>query len=875
MSLIVNNLNAGGSLISEAGTGLIKITTGAPRYVSEYTSFASAITAIGSTVQDLVIDTLVTISANTTCPSNINLQFSNAGYFSVGSGKTLTINRLDPAAPLRQIFSGDGSVLLSCKNVYPEWWGAAGDGVTDDTLPIRKMASSVGGYNQPRDVIFSNKKYRITKTIFWSDWSSSYGSTGSFSWQGENHFWGGGWTKDIHQLNIYGCNNELYAERSVQMSGIWFDGAGSYPIFVFIGGRSVRIENLFLNGLGDAAAASEGIFVTGGSQGFICDNVVIKNCKRCFRIGNNVHWADDPVIFTDYENPTDYPTTYGGWQVEDIAINKCEFWTRTSGYSSTDCCISLESVQAVNTTWTQQFLKSLGNYSIYVHSGRATLVNPAFLGSASSDIYLPSDNNSSKILILGGHTESVSGVCFTNARQADLGSSNIYTFIDFDGSTYNTNGNLNLNIIGGKANNVYSNVNLDSDDYATISMDNVLISGRVGCISATYAPKTILNLKCCKFVGATADIFSDYVSYHKSNIITGCTFDGGSYPSAAKRLESFPMHISGNRDANLGQLILSDNWYGVAGIAGTATNLNLLFNAYKNKSGAGVMYASTDAGGFSTINQYQFDHVTFSSQTGDTAISSTSQLFKFYRKSTNTIPVLVVGPTNVVGFNSVAPTTDAWTIGDIIIETSQTNTGMIQGWKCTSSGTPGTWVRFGNVLTILDTTDTTAANTGSMQTKGGLYVEKNILSGATIAGPKVKLTPEGGIAVLLTNKTGGNSVKGEVVTAYASANSAVAKVIVDVPNPIGVFYESGIADAAEAWVVVSGIADVYFIGNTTRGHIARGFLTADGAGYVTGQALSEAVPSSPFASDKHFYEIGHVIESRTGAGLAKVVLHFN
>lgn len=140
---------------------------------------------------------------------------------------------------------------------------------------------------------------------------------------------------------------------------------------------------------------------------------------------------------------------------------------------------------------------------------------------------------------------------------------------------------------------------------------------------------------------------------------------------------------------------------------------------------------------------------------------------------------------------------------------------------------------------------------------------------------KGKTTTEGGFAVKLTNRTGGASVKGEVVTSGSSYDNSVTKIVKDVPNPIGVFYESGVADGAEAWVVVSGIAEVYFVGNTTRGQLARGFLTADGGSYVTGQALAEAVPTSPFATDKHFYEIGHVLESRTGAGLAKCLLHFN
>jgi hypothetical protein len=58
------------------------------------------------------------------------------------------------------------------------------------------------------------------------------------------------------------------------------------------------------------------------------------------------------------------------------------------------------------------------------------------------------------------------------------------------------------------------------------------------------------------------------------------------------------------------------------------------------------------------------------------------------------------------------------------------------------------------------------------------------------------------------------------------------------------------------------------------GYLARTGLAAD-TGEVAGQALSEALPESPFTDAKHFCEIGHCLESRTGAGLALVNLHFN
>ena len=139
---------------------------------------------------------------------------------------------------------------------------------------------------------------------------------------------------------------------------------------------------------------------------------------------------------------------------------------------------------------------------------------------------------------------------------------------------------------------------------------------------------------------------------------------------------------------------------------------------------------------------------------------------------------------------------------------------------------------------------------------------------------KIKLTKDGGMAVLLINKTGATSIKGYCVTNSDSTADAVKLVVINEPNAIGVFQDSGVADGEHAWVIISGIADVYFWGSTTLGHMARTGMTAD-TGEISGQAISEATPTSPFSVDKHFCEVGHVLEARTGAGLAKCILHFN
>ena len=85
-------------------------------------------------------------------------------------------------------------------------------------------------------------------------------------------------------------------------------------------------------------------------------------------------------------------------------------------------------------------------------------------------------------------------------------------------------------------------------------------------------------------------------------------------------------------------------------------------------------------------------------------------------------------------------------------------------------------------------------------------------------------------------------------------------------NIIGIVLEVGVADGSEAWIVVNGIADVLMdSGGSARGDRIISSATAGSADvWNVGGAVAT-----------HFQEIGHCIETRTGAGLARCVLHFN
>lgn len=139
---------------------------------------------------------------------------------------------------------------------------------------------------------------------------------------------------------------------------------------------------------------------------------------------------------------------------------------------------------------------------------------------------------------------------------------------------------------------------------------------------------------------------------------------------------------------------------------------------------------------------------------------------------------------------------------------------------------------------------------------------------------KIKFTDLGGLAIRLENQTGEVSVKGKLVDTHPTINEAVALVPVGIPDVIGLIEEDGIPVGGQMWIVISGIGYALFGAGTTTGQFARGCISTD-TGQAAGIGTAENLPTPPFATDKHFAEIGHVIESRTGAGLAKVVLHFN
>lgn len=169
-----------------------------------------------------------------------------------------------------------------------------------------------------------------------------------------------------------------------------------------------------------------------------------------------------------------------------------------------------------------------------------------------------------------------------------------------------------------------------------------------------------------------------------------------------------------------------------------------------------------------------------------------------------------------------------------------------------------------NNLTMAAAKDIIAGSTDcDIGTEAALFGN---ICGTNFYNAKIRITPEGGYAVKLTNKTGGNSVKGQIVIAASGTDNAFATAGADADMPIGIVYNAGIADGQECWVVIAGRCEILVdAGGASRGYVLYCGSTGGSA------TASAAVP----AITNHMREVGHALTGVVGAGLVFAITHYN
>lgn len=107
-----------------------------------------AINAIGSSYKILKLsEGKWLISSDIEIPSNIKLNLEKGATIDVVEGKMFKIHGLIDA-PVAHIFTGAGEIVFDTdylQTVYPQWWGAKGDGLTEDTVTVQLAINSFTG----------------------------------------------------------------------------------------------------------------------------------------------------------------------------------------------------------------------------------------------------------------------------------------------------------------------------------------------------------------------------------------------------------------------------------------------------------------------------------------------------------------------------------------------------------------------------------------------------------------------------------------------------------------------------------------------------------------------------------------------------------
>lgn len=135
-------------------------------------------------------------------------------------------------------------------------------------------------------------------------------------------------------------------------------------------------------------------------------------------------------------------------------------------------------------------------------------------------------------------------------------------------------------------------------------------------------------------------------------------------------------------------------------------------------------------------------------------------------------------------------------------------------------------------------------------------------------------TGEYGMQILLQNDTGASTTKGYLAHPSYSNDLAFDYMPVNEPDVLGVVAEAGIATGGMCWIWTHGLVQVWIQSSATAGYFVRSTATGD-ASTTSGFATAEASLTTPFATDKHFQEVGHCLQGTSATGVALCVLHFN
>lgn len=251
------------------------------KVIGDYSNLSEAVATIGNANQTvLLIDSETFCIQNTTVPSNIQLILLNSGRI---DQRNFTLNiQGNFLAGLHPVFVGyisqgkddAGQIIINSsvvKEVYPQWWGAVGDGITDDTYAFQSALNSA-----PITYIDKTRTDPIGNNV-----NDPSDTTYYFKW---------GYTKGVYvtwPFGIYAVNL-VVNRKNTKINGIGGSSSGRVysklvpynpDLPVLITGddsdtiEGSRFENIVIESTGPNGTGTVGLWVRGGTYNCYFNNV--------------------------------------------------------------------------------------------------------------------------------------------------------------------------------------------------------------------------------------------------------------------------------------------------------------------------------------------------------------------------------------------------------------------------------------------------------------------------------------------------------------------------------------------------------------------------------------------------------------------------
>jgi len=671
--------------------------------IRDFDNVISATLRNNSINNTILISSMVNITSDTIFPENVSLVVVRGGKFNISNGKKLVING-ELTAGLYPIFENKGKVLFgtsgsgkSTRMVYPQWWGAAADGVTDDSMPINLASNSLSRYGGI--VYFSPGTYAIKESINIIQSDTTFRGEGETSIlkaiaddikliyiNGRHHI-------VIEKLKLngnYRNNNSKITDIIQAQSGIYFNACKNLII------RDCHFIN-FGHSSSDEHYKSCAIFGLFNNQNITIKDNIVEGGKNK-RGGANIclyQKNTENVIITGNR-------CYGPVDISILAfmIDKC------GGIIITNNIIRDSSRHGIMVTYggsenkdaiiSNNIIYNTGSTGIYNNGGRSILVSGNILHSCSGNL---GDSN------LWGNGWSLSGAIYCSGVGEKIITNNYI---------YNTGRFINGSPkegYGGQPVNMSCAIKIGSPGGNSLISNNI-IDGSIGHGIYIYhhqgsPPKAYLNL-------------SIY-----NNRITG--------------IARYGVFIQNSGNVYLKHFSFSHN-YVEAGVVGLCMIYNSgftdifdlqdnIFIGNQNKSGNGILFTQSPFNGriknnyINNWNNGAYIYADTANLVGTTIdfseniITNCNNGIRYYDRKNewsfginnkvyenkindyrpdqynNWRDAIATSPYKLF-YDYKPPETGTWRVGDMIIIPNP-SAGKNSGWICTVAGTPGKWTSMG------------------------------------------------------------------------------------------------------------------------------------------------------------------------------------